>query len=330
MSRHSLIILSLFAYTSAFGQVRWQNVDSQYQPLPASVHVYKTTDSLDGQPNVAFYVIADLKDKSIDFTVDTTHQRRLTPEQFYQKNAQPLVVVNSTFFSFATNKNLNVVVKDGRVVSFNQHSLAGRGKDTLTYRHTFGSALGISKKRKADVAWTFTDSTSRHVYALQSPMLPLKDSILHPDFDYLRSQLSNRSMPYNGTDKPKFRKWKMKTANGGGPVLVQNGEIKVTNNEELKFAGRGINDKHPRTAMGYTRDNKLIILVVQGRSPGTAEGVTLTQEAQMLKDLGCVEALNLDGGGSSCLLVNGKETITPSDKGKQRAIPAVFMIKNIH
>jgi exopolysaccharide biosynthesis protein len=47
----------------------------------------------------------------------------------------------------------------------------------------------------------------------------------------------------------------------------------------------------------------------------------------MLKDLGCVEALNLDGGGSSCLLVNGKETIRPSDKTGQRAVPAVFIIK---
>jgi exopolysaccharide biosynthesis protein len=44
--------------------------------------------------------------------------------------------------------------------------------------------------------------------------------------------------------------------------------------------------------------------------------------------LGCVEALNLDGGGSSCMLINGKETIWPSDKGQQRAVPAVFIIKS--
>lgn len=125
-----------------------------------------------------------------------------------------------------------------------------------------------------------------------------------------------------------FEKWKMKTAIGGGPVLVQNGEIKITNNEELKFGGNAINDKHPRTAMGYTADNKLIILVVQGRFPGIAEGASLTQEAQILKELGCVEALNLDGGGSSCMLVNGKETIQPSDKTGQRAVPAVFLIQN--
>ena len=118
----------------------------------------------------------------------------------------------------------------------------------------------------------------------------------------------------------------MNTAVGGGPVLLQNGEIRITNNEELKFAGKAINDKHPRTAMGYTKNSKLIILVVQGRSESSG-GATLSQEAQILKDLGCWEALNLDGGGSSCLLVNGKETIKPSDKEGQRPVPAVFVIK---
>ena len=101
---------------------------------------------------------------------------------------------------------------------------------------------------------------------------------------------------------------------------------KITNEEELKFTGKAINDKHPRTAMGYTKDGKLIILVVEGRN-NIAHGATLQQEAQILKDLGCWEALNLDGGGSSCMLVNGKETIKPSDKEGQRAVPAVFIIK---
>ncbi|MGZ5191218.1 MAG: phosphodiester glycosidase family protein, partial [Flavisolibacter sp.] len=121
--------------------------------------------------------------------------------------------------------------------------------------------------------------------------------------------------------------WKMQTAIGGGPVLIQNKQIRITNDEEMMFAGRGIRDKHPRTAMGYTREHKLIILVIEGRNPN-AGGATLVQEAQILKDLGCIEALNLDGGGSSCLLINGKETIKPSDK-VQRAVPAVFMVRKL-
>jgi exopolysaccharide biosynthesis protein len=119
----------------------------------------------------------------------------------------------------------------------------------------------------------------------------------------------------------------MQTAVAGGPILVQESNIAISNNQELKFGGKAINDKHPRTAMGYTSDDKLIFLVIEGRFPGKSEGATLTEEAIILRDLGSVEALNLDGGGSSCLLVNGKETIHPSDKEGERAVPAVIMIK---
>ena len=82
--------------------------------------------------------------------------------------------------------------------------------------------------------------------------------------------------------------------------------------------------------MGYTADGKLILMVIEGRFPGKAEGATLTQEAQMLQQVGCIEALNLDGGGSSTLLVNGKQTITPSDREGQRPVPAVVVVKKIN
>ena len=308
-----------------FGQLKWVNVDSLFQPLPASVHVYKTTDPLDGKPNIAYYLEADLKDKKLDFTVDTTFKRRLKPSQFYEKNDQPLLVVNTTFFSFATNQNLNVVIKNGKLVSYNIHTINGRGKDTFTYRHPFGSAIGISKKRKADIAWLFTDSSKRYPYNVIWPD-SYKDSLSYTNIDDLINK--TRLHISHSEETPEIiLKWKVKTAVGGGPVLLQNGEIKITNNEELKFTGKAIDDKHPRTAMGYTKDNKLIILVIEGRNPGKAEGATLTQEAQIFKNLGCHEALNLDGGGSSCMLVNGKETIKVSDPAGQRPVPAVFIIK---
>lgn len=322
-----LIILlwpGLFFYLPLFSQLKWQNVDSLFQPLPSSVHVYKSIDLLDGKPNIAFYLEADLKDRKLEFTTDTTYQRRLTPAQFYSKNDKPLLVVNSTFFSFATNQNLNVVIKNKKLVGYNIHTINGRGKDTFTYHHPFGSAIGISKKREADVAWLYTDSTLKNPYALQTVQPSIKDSSVKLSFD---SAILQTSILSHGPSVRILNKWKMKTAVGGGPVLLQNGEIKITNEEELKFTGIAISDKHPRTAMGYTKDNKLIVLVVQGRFPEIAEGATLQQEAEIFKDLNCKEALNLDGGGSSCMLINGKETIKTSDTTGQRPVPAVFMIK---
>jgi hypothetical protein len=309
----------------SFAQLQWQNTDAEFGPLPSSVHVYKTTDSIEGKPNIAYYVIAELTDRSLHFTTDTTFQRRLTPLQFYHENNQPLLVMNGTFFDFATNRNLNVVMKDGNLLSYNVHTIALRGKDTLKYAHPFRSAIGINQKRKTDIAWIYADSSARWPYGAQVRVKPQKDS-----FAYLRFTKSTRITHGSSVDeKPSgkiFKKWKMQTAMGGGPVLIQNGKISITNNEEMMFSGKAVDDKHPRSAMGYTADNKLIFLVVQGRFPGVAEGVSLNQLAKILLDLGCLEALNLDGGGSSCLLINGKETITPSDKTGQRPVPAVFII----
>lgn len=308
---------------SSHAQMKWTNVSSGFGPLPSSIQVFKTTDTLGGKANIAYYVIAELKDKKLDFDTDTTLNRRLAPSEFYAKNDKPFVVVNGTFFSFATNQNLNVVVKDKKLVGYNFHSTPLRGKDTFTYRHAFHSAIGISKRRKADVAWIYSDSSSKYPYAAQWPAKPFVDSSTHLTLDYVRDK-TKLGLTHH-TETFTLQKWKMQTAIGGGPVLVQNGQIKITNNEEVKFGGKAINDRHPRTAMGYTADNKIVILVVQGRMPGVAEGASLTHLATMMRDIGCVEALNLDGGGSSCMLVNGKETIAPSDK-KQRPVPAVFII----
>jgi hypothetical protein len=317
------IILSLLFGSGASAQLTWKNVDSAYGPLPAKIHIYQSVGRPDTAPFRAFYIIADLKNKKLLFATDTADGRRFTPTQFYERNARPVVVVNGTFFSFETNRNLNVVVNKGKLLAYNRETFAGRGKDTFTYKHVFPSAIGINRRRRADVAWTFTDSTITSVLATQQPVTPFKDS-LHK-WTYQKAMAETRTSHSLPSVMP-LKNWDVETAIGGGPVLVQRGEVAIANNEEMRFGGKAINDRHPRTAMGYTKDNKLVILVVEGRNRDAA-GATLIQEAQIMKDLGCVEALNLDGGGSSCLLVNGKETIKVSDE-KQRAVPAVFMISS--
>jgi len=312
-----IFITTILISNFTFSQLRWQNVDSLFQPLPASVHVYRTSDMLDGKPNIAYYVEADLKNKKLEFTADTTYQRRLKPSAFYERNNKPLLVVNCTFFSFETNQNLNVVIKDRKVIAYNPDKFRKSRADSNIRVLVFASAIGITKKRTADIAWIKTDSTKRSAQAIQVPEIGKR---------YVTRRTNRATGQTTTTSSPEpFQFWNVRTAVGGGPVILQNGEIKISNNEELKFAGKAIDDKHPRTAMGYTKDGKLIILMIEGRNK-VAHGATLTQEAQLFKDLGCWEALNLDGGGSSCMLVNGKETIKVSDAAGQRPVPAVFII----
>jgi len=68
-----IFVAALVFANSVLSQLKWTNVYSLYQPLPKSVHVYKTIDSMfDGKPNIAYYVIAVLKDKHLLFDADKT------------------------------------------------------------------------------------------------------------------------------------------------------------------------------------------------------------------------------------------------------------------
>jgi hypothetical protein len=297
------------AGTGVSAPFHWQLVDAEFGMLPASMHVYKSVDSLDGRPELAYYVSVPLKDRAVSFTAQVGHGKRYTPAQYYNQEGHPLLVINTSFFSFVTNGNLNLVVRDGKMEAWNQPSRRGR-KDSV-YHYTTRSALGITAGRKADVAWIFTDSTQPLPYAFEDGPVQATGMDSVPTLAAMQD--------------PHWKRWKMQTAVGGGPVLVYNGAVRVTNEEEGLFI-HGEKDMHPRSAIGYTRDGRLIVLAVQGRTPGVAAGVTLGQEAKILLDLGCYEAINLDGGGSSCMLVNGKETIHPSDKGGERPVPAVFLI----
>jgi exopolysaccharide biosynthesis protein len=325
--REIFFFLSCFIPFLLHAQLKWTNVDSLYQPLPNSIHIFFTDQQIDTSFFKAYYVIADLKDGKLDFSIDTALNRRLTPAKFYEKGDNPFIVVNCTFFSFATNRSVNVIMRDGKLICFDTSFIKGRGKDSLYRFFSLRSAIGISKNRKADITWVAADSTMKFPIAFQSPKPALaldRNFIRKSDFmsdDKIKDYLNQWNK------EQKISQWKMQTVVGGGPALLQSGDIKISNNEEMLFAGKAINDKHPRTAIGYTKDNKLIILVIQGRSESSG-GASLIQEAQILKDLGCWEAMNLDGGGSSCMIVNGKETIKPSDKEGERPVPAVFIIKN--
>lgn len=310
---HYLFIAGLFLCSIAQAQTKWKDVSNDFGKLPASIKVLKSDELLDGSPSIMYVATIKAKDHAKQFFVDTASRRRLTPSQYFTRNGQPLVVVNCSFFEFVQNRNVNLIVQNSKMVGFDTPAVSRKGRDTMTYVHTLGSAFGIFKNGKMDIAFNYNDSGMAVPFVMQSVYTPMIDSV--------------RRLNINHPSLAGLKPWKVKHAFGGGPVLVQDGQVKISNNEEKKFAGKAIADKHPRTAIGYTRDGTMIILAIQGRMKGLAEGATLPQMAKIMVDLGCVEAMNLDGGGSSCMLINGKETIKPSDPNEQRPVPAVLVIK---
>ena len=87
----------------------------------------------------------------------------------------------------------------------------------------------------------------------------------------------------------------------GGPYLIKNGSVFVdATSQKLN----GITGRNPRTAIGYTKDNVMIMVTVDGRKEGSS-GVTLIELGRLMKELGCYEAINLDGGSSTVMYVDG-------------------------
>jgi hypothetical protein len=114
---------------------------------------------------------------------------------------------------------------------------------------------------------------------------------------------------------------------GGGPRLLTDGRVSVAARPEgfapleaPGFFGSFVASRQPRTLAGVRADGRLLLVTVDGRRPGWSAGVTLPEAARVMRSLGARDALNLDGGGSSAMVVRGELVSRPSDRSGERAV----------
>lgn len=106
---------------------------------------------------------------------------------------------------------------------------------------------------------------------------------------------------------------------GAVPAGVEDVEI------DTNFGNHSIQGEQPRTAIGVIGDNHLVLLVVDGRSEGYSRGVGLTELGEILADLGCTTGYNLDGGGSSVMIVDGEIITQPSNGGERETSDILYV-----
>ena len=165
-------------------------------------------------------------------------------------------------------------------------------------------AFGIKKDGTVDIAWCSTKNDS--IFEWQEPLQN-------------RPGLPKNSLPF---DQAKY--WHVRDAIHAGPVLIANGMIDVTVEEEV-FFNTPIAGVQPRSAIGYTKENELILMVVDGRQPDS-RGVYLEELAIMMKQFNCIEALNLDGGGSSAMVADSRLLNRPGGRTFQREVMSAIGI----
>lgn len=97
----------------------------------------------------------------------------------------------------------------------------------------------------------------------------------------------------------------------GGPYLLKDNQIFIDMTAQKL---QSIGGRNPRTAIGYTEDNNLVLVAVDGRE-GSSVGLTLVELAKLMKTLGCTNAINLDGGGSTVMYIKGQIVNHPHQPG---------------
>lgn len=277
--------------------------------LPDYIQVFRSKEGvkMKGQNVKAFIAVVDATKASFsvwglnDPLLTGSPMPLKTPTEVYNACNAPYIVINGGFFytDSGTQYAASVAVNDGTFLSPNINYAS---EDWVSIYYPTRAAFIEHSNGTYEAAWTYwVDSDNHFVY-----QEPAQNS-------WASSPLAQPSATFPSEGTP----FEAKNAIGGGPVLIKNGKIVNTYVEEL-FNGEGsgilVDTRHPRTAIGITADKKLVLFVCEGRQATEGiDGFTTQEVAQILLSYGCVDAINLDGGGSSCMLVNGLETIIPSD-----------------
>ncbi len=112
---------------------------------------------------------------------------------------------------------------------------------------------------------------------------------------------------------------------GGGVGILRNGRQYITAATDGMASDHMILRRHPRTLAGVTKKGSLILATIDGRDPGVTVGANMFEAAQLMKWLGARNAINLDGGGSTTMVVKNKVVNHPSD-GAERPVGDALLV----
>lgn len=243
-----------------------------------------------------------------------------------------LVAVNGTYFKQDTGTPLGALVIDNEIISGPIYERVGMGisdkgfktskitfsgeiknkiatvkitninqprmmySEVLMYNQNWGETSGAAKKNSSHIAVVNNKIIAKSDYPLYIPdngyVISAPKELLS-DFKLGDKVAINYNLNPNWEDTSHII--------SGGPYLLKDGDVFIdATSQKLN----SITGRNPRTAIGYTKDNVMLMVTVDGRKEGLS-GVTLKELASIMKDLGCYEAINLDGGSSTVMYVDG-------------------------
>ena len=175
-------------------------------------------------------------------------------------------------------------------------------RDNIKYKTNRG-AFGIYHDNTVDISWASTRNDSIFCWSFPFKNRPGKPASINYSFSQF---------------------WNVKEAIHAGPILLRNRAVNVSSEQEV-FFNTPVDGVQPRSAIGYKKNGDVVMMVIDGRQVDS-RGAYLEELAMLMKQFDCEEALNLDGGGSSSLVVNGELINNPIGLKSEREVMSFVAI----
>ena len=278
--------------------MKWSSFDLD---LPQGIEVYMGVNK--DIPLKAWVAKVDLSQKNLSVKVLSSNDKDQldTPMQFLENN-NARIIINGGYFNAEKNpvEHVGLLKTNGELEEPASHSVY---RDSERYYISRG-AFGVSHNGKVDIAWCSTKNDS--IFEWSRPLTN-------------RPGYPNDSLPFSSAYY-----WDVRDALHAGPVLITDGKIDLNIEDEV-FFNTPVAGVQPRSAIGYTKDQHLVLMVVDGRQ-AESRGVYLEELALMMSQFKCIEALNLDGGGSSAMVADSRLLNRPSGRTAQREVMSAIGI----
>lgn len=225
------------------------------------------------------------------------------------------------------NPELFLILGGGEKLPVERLNRTASGKGIVLYTSAWGSSVGSGKETETFITLIPLGGTKYQVETRTTGMtiIPPGGRVLSIPEGVMGFQELQPGVTVN-LEKKWDTYWdNLKHLLTSGPLLVSD-HRPVFQSIQEGFTG-SLLERNPRTALGITDDQLLLLVTVDGRQPEKSVGVTFEELSYLMIELGSQEALGLDGGGSTTSWVNGKVVNQLSD-GYQRVVANAIIIKS--
>ena len=259
--------------------------------FPPNIQVYEFDSIFQNNKVKATCVVFNSKDTTIEFKPVLASGLSKPSDFFSNEKGTVYMCINGGYFGGTSSYSL--VKYNNQTQSPNVRAVTRLFGGLNTTYYPTRAAFGILQNKQPDISWIYhpeyNDDTI-YCYSSPSPNLINNPPVNQP----------TKSYPIGA------RPWNTISAIGGSPVLIKDSIVNITDAQELISIDNNIN--RSRSAIGFTQNGIIILIAVQGNNP-IYSGINLSGLASILYNLGCTNAINLDGGSSTSLIIGGQMSI---------------------